>query len=55
MYDIVRISGDGIGPEITNSVCRILETAKVQINWIDAVAGEAVFNETGNPLPDDTI
>src|SRR6056297_1731496 len=55
MYDIVRIPGDGIGPEITDSVCRILKASKIQINWIDAKAGEAVFEETGNPLPDDTI
>lgn len=55
MYDIVRISGDGIGPEITDAVCRILKAAKVNINWIDARAGEAVFEETGNPLPDETI
>lgn len=55
MYDIVRISGDGIGPEITESVCRILKAGKVDINWIDAKAGEAVFNEIGNPLPDETI
>src|SRR6056297_3590564 len=55
MYDIVRIPGDGIGPEITDSVCRILKASKIKINWIDAKAGEAVFEETGNPLPDDTI
>ena len=55
MYNIVRISGDGIGPEITDAVCRILQAARVEINWIDARAGEAVFEETGNPLPDETI
>lgn len=55
MHNIVRISGDGIGPEITDAVCEILEAAKVDINWIDARAGEGVFEETGNPLPDETI
>ncbi len=55
MHTIVRISGDGIGPEITDAVCRILEAARVDINWIDARAGEGVFEETGNPLPDETI
>lgn len=55
MYDIVKISGDGIGPEIMDSVTQILSTARVDINWIEARAGEAVFEETGNPLPDETI
>lgn len=55
MHNIVRISGDGIGPEITDAVSQILKAARVEINWIDARAGEGVFEETGNPLPDETI
>lgn len=55
MHQIVKISGDGIGPEISTSVTTILKAAKVDIEWIDARAGEAVYNETGNPLPDETI
>lgn len=55
MHDIVLIPGDGIGPEITKSVTTILAATNVDINWIEAKAGEAVFNETGNPLPDETL
>ncbi|MEX2455965.1 MAG: isocitrate/isopropylmalate dehydrogenase family protein [Balneolaceae bacterium] len=55
MHDIVLIPGDGIGPEITKSVTTILEATNVDINWIEAQAGEAIFNETGNPLPEETI
>lgn len=55
MHQIVKISGDGIGPEISKSVTTILEAANVDIEWINARAGEAVYNETGNPLPDETI
>lgn len=55
MHTIVKIPGDGIGPEITESVTKILEAAKVDINWIEMRAGEGVYNETGNPLPEETI
>ncbi len=55
MQPIVLISGDGIGPEITESVLRILEAAKADINWISASAGMLAFESSGNPLPDETI
>ena len=55
MHDIVLIKGDGIGPEITDSVCDILNAAKAKINWIPAIAGMDAFEKTGNPLPDETI
>lgn len=55
MHPIVLISGDGIGPEITESVLRILEAAKADINWIPASAGMLAFESSGNPLPDETI
>lgn len=55
MHDIVLIPGDGIGPEITQSVTTILAATNLEVNWIEAKAGEAVFNETGNPLPDETL
>ncbi len=54
MHDIVLIKGDGIGPEITDSVVEILAAAKVEINWIPALAGMEAFEKTGNPLPDET-
>ena len=55
MHTIVKIPGDGIGTEITNSVAAILEAAGADINWIECEAGEATYKETGNPLPDETI
>ncbi|HKJ32390.1 MAG TPA: isocitrate/isopropylmalate dehydrogenase family protein [Balneolales bacterium] len=55
MEDIVLIPGDGIGPEITASVTKILETAGAQINWIEAKAGLTAYEEKGNPLPDEVI
>lgn len=55
MHNVVLISGDGIGPEITKSVRTILDHVNVDINWIEARAGEGVYKETGNPLPDETL
>ncbi|MGD8426585.1 MAG: isocitrate/isopropylmalate dehydrogenase family protein [Balneolaceae bacterium] len=55
MHDIVLIPGDGIGPEITNSVTTILEKAGADINWIRCKAGLHAYEELGNPLPEETI
>lgn len=55
MHNVVLIPGDGIGPEITESVKRILDASGAKMNWIDCEAGEGTFNRTGNPLPDETI
>lgn len=55
MHDVVLISGDGIGPEITESVTKILKTAGAEINWVQADAGMKAFEETGEPLPERTV
>jgi isocitrate dehydrogenase (NAD+) len=55
MHNIVLIAGDGIGPEISESVTTILEKAGAQINWIRCEAGLKAFEEHGTPLPDKTL
>lgn len=55
MHTIVLIPGDGIGPEITDSVKTILETAKAPIRWVEARAGEGAFSDLGTPLPEETV
>lgn len=55
MHNIVKIPGDGIGAEITESVTAILDAAGADINWIECEAGEATYKKKGNPLPDETI
>lgn len=55
MHDIVLIPGDGIGPEITESVTTILDTAGTDINWIECTAGLTAQEKLGNPLPDETL
>ncbi|MEX2586094.1 MAG: isocitrate/isopropylmalate dehydrogenase family protein [Balneolaceae bacterium] len=55
MHTIVLIPGDGIGPEITRSVTKILDVAGAEIKWIEQTAGQGAYEETGNPIPDETI
>lgn len=55
MHDIVLIPGDGIGPEITNSVTAILEAAGAGINWIRCTAGQTANEQEGTPLPENTL
>jgi isocitrate dehydrogenase (NAD+) len=55
MHDIVLIPGDGIGPEITESVTTILDEAGADINWIKCTAGLSAQEELGDPLPDETL
>jgi isocitrate dehydrogenase (NAD+) len=55
MHKIVLIPGDGIGPEITRSVTKILKTAGAEIDWVECQAGETAYKESGNPIPEETI
>lgn len=55
MRNVVLIPGDGIGSEITNSVTTILKEAGAEINWIVKSAGLKAYEDSGNPLPDETI
>lgn len=55
MHDIVLIPGDGIGPEVTESVTTILDAAGAGINWITCMAGLAAHEELGDPLPGETL
>ena len=55
MQTITLIPGDGIGPEITNSVTEILKAAGAQIEWEIQTAGADVAEVEGSPLPDRVI
>jgi isocitrate dehydrogenase (NAD+) len=50
-HRITLIPGDGIGPEITESVVRILEKTGVAFEWEAHEAGIRSYEKTGNPLP----
>ncbi len=48
---ITLIPGDGIGPEVTAAVVRVLETAGVEIEWERFDAGVTALERHGTPLP----
>jgi isocitrate dehydrogenase (NAD+) len=48
---ITLIPGDGIGPEVTAAVVRVLEAASVAIDWERHDAGLAAVERTGRTLP----
>ena len=51
MHNITLIKGDGIGPEISDSVLKIIDAAGVKINWNIQTAGADVIETEGVPLP----
>lgn len=51
MRQITLIPGDGIGPEITDSVVKIIEKSGIQINWDIQNAGLSAIEAEGEPLP----
>lgn len=52
MRTITLINGDGIGPEISDAVVRIIDAAGLKINWDIQTAGAAVIEKEGTPLPE---
>jgi isocitrate dehydrogenase (NAD+) len=50
-HTITLIPGDGIGPEVTAAVTRILAAAKVDIHWEPFDAGVLALEKYGTPLP----
>ena len=54
-HTITLIPGDGIGPEVTKAVTRILEAAGVQIQWDRQDAGVLALAQHGTPLPDSLL
>lgn len=51
MKTITLINGDGIGPEITDAVVKILKASGAKINWDLQTAGADVIEDEGTPLP----
>jgi len=53
---VTLIPGDGIGPEIVESACRIIEATGAPIEWEVRRAGASVFREgIASGVPEDTI
>lgn len=59
MYQIALITGDGIGPEISESIIKVLETVndkldlKIKIEKLEA--GDNALAKTGKALPESTL
>lgn len=51
MKRITLIKGDGIGPEISDAVVKIIDAAGVEIDWDVQTAGMDVIESEGEPLP----
>lgn len=51
MKTITLIPGDGIGPEITDSVTKIIKASGLEIDWDIQTAGADVVEQEGTPLP----
>ncbi len=50
-YPVTLIPGDGIGPEVTAAMRRVVDATGVSIDWEIQEAGEAVIEKYGTPLP----
>lgn len=59
MLKIVAIPGDGIGPEVIKQAVKVLNKVSAKYNCPleikEALLGGVAIDETGNPLPKDTI
>lgn len=56
LHQVVLIPGDGIGPEVTGAVVRILDAATAPLRWIEKQAGlGALESGGGSVLPEDTV
>jgi len=56
---VLVISGDGIGPEITAETVKVLDVVnqrfELGIEFDEALLGGAALDETGVPMPDETL
>ncbi len=52
MRRITLINGDGIGPEISDAVVKIIAASGLKIDWDVQTAGADVIQKEGTPLPE---
>ena len=50
-HTVTLIPGDGIGPELTRAMTRVVEATGVDIAWETVDAGAGVVEKYGTPLP----
>ncbi len=54
-HTVTLIPGDGIGPELTTAMTRVVEATGVDIEWEIAEAGAGVMDKYGTPLPEHVL
>jgi isocitrate dehydrogenase (NAD+) len=54
-HRVTLIPGDGIGPEVTQAACRVIEATGVRIEWDRHDMGASAFARAGDPLPPATL
>src|SRR5881394_1154729 len=54
-HRITLIAGDGIGPEITDAVVKIVETAGLDVEWEPHLAGASAIDKHGSTLPEELL
>ena len=54
-HTVTLIPGDGIGPETSAAMQRVVEASGAEIDWEVAEAGAHCLETEGTPLPDSTI
>jgi isocitrate dehydrogenase (NAD+) len=54
-HTVTLIPGDGIGPELTTAMTRVVEATGVDIEWEVAEAGSDVMDKYGTPLPEHVL
>src|SRR5919206_521264 len=54
-HRITLIAGDGIGPEITDAVVKVIETAGLDVEWEPQLAGASAIEKHGSTLPDELL
>lgn len=55
MTDIVILKGDGIGPEIVDAVCEILDKAGAQLRYHSYDIGQTSYDKTQELIPQETL
>lgn len=51
-YKVTLIPGDGIGPELSQTVKDVMAGIQIPIEWEEVEAGEDALKKYGTPLPD---
>src|ERR671939_259381 len=54
-HTITLIPGDGIGPEVSSAVVRIIEAAGVEVEWETHYAGAQALEKFGDTLPQELL